>query len=186
MSTNYYLRFKHKEEDKKNVKELVDSERYEDALQLLDNMCAGLHYDVCSKEFVGTVLHIGKRSSGWTFLWETNWFFDDKGQVHKLYELNKESLKAYIDQEDADLYDEYGEKQDKEEFWKMALEWGQPDGWDYEKYCEHEKSKTHETPWSAYVRQDMIDFWKKYGIDTDSYGQEFYSDGLRFSTGEFR
>lgn len=69
-------------------------------------------------EFVdGLKIHIGKRSSGWKFLWNFN---DDK------YYANKEQLFKFI--RSGRIVDEYGKLQDTEEFIKMALEWGQPDG----------------------------------------------------------
>jgi hypothetical protein len=62
-------------------------------------------------------IHIGKRSSGWKFLWN---FQDGK------FYTNKEELLKFI--RSGRVVDEYGELQDTEEFIKMALEWGQPDG----------------------------------------------------------
>jgi hypothetical protein len=62
-------------------------------------------------------IHIGKRSSGWKFLWN---FQDNK------YYTNKEELVKFI--RSGRIVDEYGELQDTEEFITMALEWGQPDG----------------------------------------------------------
>ena len=70
-------------------------------------------------EFVdGMKIHIGKRSSGWKFCWN---FQDNK------YYTNKEELFMFI--RSGRIVDEYGELQDTEEFIKMALEWGQPDGY---------------------------------------------------------
>ena len=63
-------------------------------------------------------IHIGKRSSGWKFLWNF--------QEGKFY-TNKEELFKFI--RSGRIVDEYGELQDTEEFIKMALEWGQPDGY---------------------------------------------------------
>jgi hypothetical protein len=69
-------------------------------------------------EFIdGLKIHIGKRSSGWKFLWN---FQDGK------YYTNKEELLKFI--RSGRIVDEYGEIQNTEEFIKMALEWGQPDG----------------------------------------------------------
>ena len=62
-------------------------------------------------------IHIGKRSSGWKFLWN----FQD----NKFYS-NKEELLTFI--RSGRIINEYGELIDTEEFIKMALEWGQPDG----------------------------------------------------------
>lgn len=62
-------------------------------------------------------VHVGKRSSGWKFLWN----------FHKhIFYKNKEELFKYI--RSGRIVNEYGELQDTEEFIKMALDWGQPDG----------------------------------------------------------
>ena len=66
----------------------------------------------------GLNIHIGKRSGGWKFLWN---FQDGK------FYTNKEELFKFI--RSGRIVDEYGELQDTEEFIKMALEWGQPDGY---------------------------------------------------------
>ena len=66
----------------------------------------------------GLNIHIGKRSSGWKFLWN---FQDGK------FYTNKEELLKFI--RSGRIVDEYGELQNTEEFIKMALEWGQPDGY---------------------------------------------------------
>ena len=66
----------------------------------------------------GMKIHIGKRSSGWKFLWN----FQD----NKFYN-NKEELFKFI--RSGRVVDEYGELQDTEEFIKMALEWTYPDGY---------------------------------------------------------
>jgi hypothetical protein len=65
----------------------------------------------------GMKIHIGKRSSGWKFLWN---FQDGK------FYTSKEELLKFI--RSGRVVNEYGELQDTEEFIKMALEWGQPDG----------------------------------------------------------
>jgi hypothetical protein len=62
-------------------------------------------------------VHLGKRSSGWKFCWN---FHDGK------YYSNKEELLKYI--RSGRVVDEYGDEKDVEEFIKMALEWGEPDG----------------------------------------------------------
>lgn len=64
-----------------------------------------------------TNVHLGKRSSGWKFCWN---FHENK------YYSNKEELFSFI--RSGRVVDEYGEEINVEEFIKMALEWGQPDG----------------------------------------------------------
>jgi hypothetical protein len=62
-------------------------------------------------------IHLGKRSFGWKFCWN---FHNGKWYT------NKEELLEFI--REGRVVNEYGEEQDVEEFIKMALEWGQPDG----------------------------------------------------------
>ena len=78
----------------------------------------------------GTKIHLGKRSSGWKFLWNWN---DSK------YYKTKEELFKFI--RSGRVVDEYGRVMDQEEFIQMALEWGQEDGWDiatyYKEHTDH-------------------------------------------------
>jgi hypothetical protein len=71
----------------------------------------------------GMNIHLGKRSSGWKFCWN---FHNDK------YYSNKEELLTFI--RSGRIIDEYGTLIDNEEFITMALEWGQPNGWDTQTY----------------------------------------------------
>lgn len=76
------------------------------------------------EEFLdGTDIHLGKRSSGWKFLWNWN---DSK------YYKTKEELFEFI--RSGRVVDEYGEVMDQEKFIQMALQWGKEDGWDIETY----------------------------------------------------
>jgi hypothetical protein len=78
----------------------------------------------------GTNVHLGKRSSGWKFLW--NW---NKGEYYK----TKEELFKFI--RDGRVVDEYGEQINTDEFITMALEWGKEDGWDIETYYRQNPSE---------------------------------------------
>jgi hypothetical protein len=107
----------------------------------------------------GLKIHIGKRSSGWKFLWN---FQDNK------FYTNKEELFKFI--RSGRVVDEYGELQDTEEFIKMALEWGQPDGYVLDKnYMDEQSRLAHYKPFT-----DMSKYYDKE------------VDGLRVSsTAEF-
>ena len=107
----------------------------------------------------GLNIHIGKRSSGWKFLWN---FQDGK------FYTNKEELLKFI--RSGRIVDEYGELQDTEEFIKMALEWGQPDGYVLDKnYMDEQSRLAHYKPFT-----DMSKYYDKE------------VDGLRVSsTAEF-
>jgi len=94
----------------------------------------------------GLNIHIGKRSRGWKFLWN---FQDGK------FYTNKEELLKFI--RSGRVVDEYGELQDTEEFIKMALEWGQPDGYVLDKNYMDEQSKlAHYKPFT-----DMSKYYDK-------------------------
>jgi hypothetical protein len=70
------------------------------------------------------------------------------------------------------IYDEYGEQQDKQEFWNMALTW---DGIGNKEYC-----KQHNDEYYFGDDETIIsEIINKYNINPE-YG-EFYNDGLRFS-----
>lgn len=103
----------------------------------------------------GTSIHLGKRSGGWKFCWN---FHDNK------YYSNKEQLLSFI--RSGRVVDEYGEEWNVEEFIKMALEWGEPDGWVInEAYRKAERAKGHGM------------FW----LDNEKY-DDLIIDGLRVST----
>jgi hypothetical protein len=91
-------------------------------------------------EFIDEIkIHLGQRASGWKFLWNFN---DDK------FYSNKEQLLTFI--RSGRVVDEYGELQHTEEFIRMALEWGQPDGKVLNKdyFDEQEKLCRHKTMFS--------------------------------------
>ena len=82
-------------------------------------------------EFIdGLSVHLGKRSSGWKFCWNFN------GNEHYS---NKKELLKFI--RSGRVVDEYGMEIDPEEFIKMALEWGQPDGAVFDEKYERELKK---------------------------------------------
>ena len=124
MSTNYYRIPKQKVVREKYL-ELVEQISYMDIFspeQIYNEFRAiekGFERWSPWDNFIdGLKIHIGKRSSGWKFLWNF--------QEGKFY-TNKEELFNFI--RSGRIVDEYGELQDTEEFIKMALEWGQPDGY---------------------------------------------------------
>jgi hypothetical protein len=89
-------------------------------------------------------IHLGKRSGGWKFCWN---FHNNK------YYSNKEELLKFI--RSGRVVDEYGEQHDVEEFIKMALEWGEPDGLVVnEKYRREQKAKGYGTHWLDSERYD--------------------------------
>ena len=96
-------------------------------------------------EFVaGTKIHLGKRSSGWKFIW--NW---NDGKYYK----TKDQLFKFI--RSGRVVDEYGHQMNVEEFITMALEWGKEEGWDVETY--YKEYPEHRIPSSRGVYEEYID-----------------------------
>lgn len=203
MDTNYYARIIPTKERKEKIKQAIDNNDFDKIKEMVNKTYSSPQYDYQTKTFVGGEIHLGKRSGGWKFLWNPNWYKLIKGhsevapnprtyhwveyrfEVFKYYELTKESIKNFIDREDVVIYDDYGVQQDKEEFWNMALNWGhnkdEKEGLDGEAYEEWEMKRNpkykpirHETDYSKFIEQ--------CGFKTNKYKTDFYSDGLRFAT----
>ena len=108
--------------------------------------------NVWDKFVDGTKVHLGKRSSGWKFLWNFN---NDK------YYKDKESLLEFI--RSGRIVNEYSEELNVEEFIEMSLSWGEDDGWDLETY--YKENPTHRSPYGKPERyvdglriSDSVDF----------------------------
>lgn len=56
-------------------------------------------------------IHLGKRSGGWQFHWQTSDF----------YEQNLESIKAFLSRPDVIIYDEYGTVFNVDEFFNVEI-----------------------------------------------------------------
>lgn len=191
MGCNYYAHIIPSEERKKELYDAIDA----NYVNLIDRLKAEmydpiqLNYD---NEIIGGKVHLGKGSCGWKFLWNPNVFVIRQGHMEDspsgrryvpdpsipkyLYPLTKQGLNDFIFRDDVIVIDEYGEEQDKEEFWKEALEWGQSDGWDAAGY--EREYKEHIYP----VTGELTDLLKQEGYKFTSHSNsDFYSDGLRFA-----
>lgn len=204
MSTNYYARIIPPKIKREMLKQLIDIGDFEQIVKETESLYMTFSVDSSTGETKGGVIHLGKRSSGWKFLWNPNmyiikhWhkeeeisdtggrivskFVDDPNTVYQLYPLTQAGIKDFINREDVVIIDEYGDKQDKEKFWNMALEWEQEDGWDDASYDKHEKKRHSDyNPWV--MTGDLVDYLKEHGYKfTNRTNADFYSDGLRFAT----
>ena len=193
MGTNYYARIIPSKKRKKELHDAIEANDFSLITKLTDEMYNPIRVEYGEGYIIGGVVHLGKRSSGWKFLWNPNVFVIRNGHLEDnngtrryvsdpntplyTYPLTKKGLKSFIDREDVLIYDEYGELQDKEEFWKMALEWG------YEKDDEGLDAASYEEKHTSYpVTGDLTDLLKKEGYKFTTYtNSDFYSDGLRFA-----
>ncbi len=206
MGTNYYAKIIPSIEDKEELKRAIDVNDIPKIEKLTDKMYGRIQYDASSERIVGGEVHLGKRSAGWKFLWNPNMFIKPIGHLEeievepgykhsiwikdseecvKLYELTKESIKEFIDREDVDIYDEYHEKQDKAEFFNMALHWGygkDDEGWDGGTYADSPINDNLNLRSGSYYKTRYAEFIEKCGYELNKCNTDFYSDGMRFST----
>jgi hypothetical protein len=205
MGTNYYAKILPSKKRKDEIKKAIDDNDFNKIKQLIDKTYGRPYYDISEHSFSGGEIHLGKRSSGWKFLWNPNWYKMSKGHldekvhdngeksfrwiydgydVFKYYDLTKDSIKAFIDRDDVEIYDEDDEKQDKKEFYEMAINWGydkDKEGFDDDTYEEFEK-KQNPNYMSRYYKTDYCCFLTELGFKLNKCNTDFYSDGMRFST----
>lgn len=191
MSTNYYAHIIPSKERKKELHDAIEADDFSLISRLKAEMYDPIQLDD-DNEIIGGQVHLGKLSHGWKFLWNPNVFVIRQGHLEDtpsgrkyvpdpsiskyLYSLTKQGLHDFVFREDILIYDEYGKEQDKEEFWKDALKWGQPNGWDAASY--EKEYKEHIYP----VTGELTDLLRQEGYKFTSYSNsDFYSDGLRFA-----
>ena len=204
MGTNYYARIIPTEEQKNNLKKLINENNFSEIRKTVSSLYSTTER-YCEEDLLNGEVHLGKRSAGWKFLWNPNWYKKYKGHTElvekeegyerarwvsdgydilKFYDLTKKSIKEFIDRENIEIYDEYDEKQDKEEFWKMAISWGYEEGkegWDSESYEQWEmKNNPNYKPYD--YETDYVKFIKECGFNVSKYNSDFMSDGMRFAT----
>lgn len=200
MGTNYYGRIIPKEKDIKELHAFIDINDFSKIRQKVHEIYGSFRPYSMDDKPIGEV-HLGKHSGGWKFLWNPNIykirnghseatsledgitryrFVPEPDTAYYLYPLTKKGIKEFIDREDVEIYDEYGEQQDKDEFFKEALDWTKWNGleaWDSNTY---HKEYPSEKVWSC--KNDYTDFLESLGYILSDDKSDFYSDGLRFST----
>lgn len=205
MGTNFYARKIPSKQRKEYLKQIIDEDKFEEIKSKVNFMYGSFGVD--SGEPSGGEIHLGKRSAGWKFLWNPNIYRIRNGHSeltdnpdgsrssrwipepdtsYYVYPLTKEGIKSFIDRPDVEVYDEYDTKQDKEEFFNMAINWTTwkdlktgkvSEAWDAESY--HREHPT-ERQWSC--TNEYTDFLESLGYKLSQYKSDFYSDGLRFAT----
>lgn len=146
MGTNFYARIIPKEEDIKRVHRIIDGYLTGNTLEIDDDILK----DAVQK------IHLGKRSSGWQFLWQAN---------PKYYQDNLESIKEFLSQDDVIIYNEYEERFTLEKF--LDKEIG---------YCLYNNPE-----YFTNGRQ----YAEKHNESFDDFGEWTTEDGLRFVKGDF-
>lgn len=194
MGTNFYARIIPKKEDKQKLLNAIDNNDY----NIIENLASELYGNRNEYTRKGNVIHLGKRSCGWKFLWNPNTikycdgYIDQETRefvpVYKydqVYPLTKQGITDFVMRDDVIIYDEYGEQEDPKEFLEMAFSWGQEDGYTSKTYEESQENSSYQNYyWSKkhqrglYTQSDEM--WLDLGYNVEFY--DFESDGLRFST----
>jgi hypothetical protein len=192
MGTNYYARIIPKEEDIKKLHELINLNDFKAIREKTYELYERFEPYSADAEPTGYI-HLGKRSGGWKFLWNPNLYTIRNGHyseiepnhfiyvidpdtAYYLYPLTKEGIKSFIDREDIEIFNEYNEKEDKEEFFKMALNWDK-ESWDSDSY---HLAFPDEKVWNC--KNEYTDFLESLGYKLSKDKSDFYSDDLRFAT----
>lgn len=102
MGTNFYAVLPVKKRTTNKLRELADKLDAKEEINIDDEL-----YDI-KEELKEHEVHLGKRSCGWAFLWDHNNL--------KYYEPTLESIKKFIDDNNGEIQDEYGEKFTWEQF----------------------------------------------------------------------
>lgn len=195
MGTNFYARIIPKEEDKQELIKMIQDDDFNNIV----NFASKLYDKRDQYTRLGNVIHLGKRSTGWKFLWNSNviryynGYMDPETNEYVsvvkydyVYPLTKQGITDFVMRDDVIIYDEYGEQEDPKEFLEMAFSWGQPDGWTGKTYEESHKEESNYRNyyWSKKYQRGMHtqedEMWFDLGYIVEYY--DFEADGLRFAT----
>lgn len=176
MSTNFYARIIPTESEKQ---ELIDAINNDD-INRVEELTQALYGTRMDYNGSGKRIHLGKRSCGWKFMWNSNVIriWDPIACAYQwdyLYPLTKEGITKFVMREDVVITDEYGEVMNGDEFLDMAFNWC-VNGLDSKEYQTNPK---YDAP-HYYCNHDEKQKWRDLGYDAEYY--DFYSDGLLFST----
>lgn len=194
MGTNFYARIIPKEEEKNQLINSIVNNEF-DKIEDLASELYGIRNEYSKR---GNVIHLGKRSCGWKFLWNPNVIKYCDGYVDpetkefvpvwkydQVYSLTKQGITDFVMRDDVIIYDEYGKQENPIEFLEMAFSWGQENGYTSKTYEEsQERSNYRSYYWSKKyqrnLRSEKDEMWLDLGYNVEYY--DFEADGLRFST----
>ena len=195
MGTNFYARIIPKEDEKNELINKIVNNQFDEIVDLASELY-GERNQYTRK---GNLIHLGKRSCGWKFLWNPNVikycdvYIDPETieyvpvyKYDQMYPLTKQGITDFFNREDVIITDEYGEQYTPKEFLEMAFSWGEPDGYTGKTYEESHKEDScyRNYYWSDKYQRRMHtkddEMWFDLGYIVEYY--DFEADGLRFST----
>ena len=194
MGTNFYAKIIPSEFQKETLKRAIDENRFNEIQAITKDMYGMVN--ASGDSITGGIVHLGKRSCGWKFLWNPNIYevrqghttkdgrwVRDESSMQSIYKLSKAGIQEFINRPDVEIYDEYSNRWDKTEFWEMTQNWDkQPDAWDGDTYEDFETKSGTTRPFTREFRSEYVHFLESLGFKLGKYCQDFYSDGLRFAT----
>lgn len=194
MGTNFYARIIPKEDEKNELINKIVNNKFDE----IEDLASELYGNRNEYTREGNVIHLGKRSCGWKFLWNPNIIRYCDGYIDpetkefvpvwkydQVYPLTKQGITDFVMRDDVIIYDEYSEQEDPMEFPQMAFSWGQEDGYTSKTYEDsQERSSYRSYYWSEKYQRGLWsekdEMWLDLGYNVEYY--DFESDGLRFST----
>ena len=154
MGTNFYLRQKLSQDQRKEINKALDNGDFTKARELLPKD-----------------IHIGKRNGGWKFHWDHNYF--------QYYKPSKESLIEWL--KSGQIVDEYGDEFTFDQFWNEEIAHFLYEGYDMDSFA---KKYPHESGgwWDMEGRKQKLlrRCPELKNIEFSNQG-DFYIDNLRFS-----
>ena len=84
MGTNYYARILPSKKRKDEIKKAIDDNDFNNIKRSIGKTYGSpcMDYDDTTT-YCGGEIHLGKRSAGWKFLWNPNWYKIPKGHMEK-------------------------------------------------------------------------------------------------------
>lgn len=172
MGTNFYYIRKIEDSDREELNERIDevkrilneTDNARELKQYLSAMLDYIEYDMKMN-----TIHIGKRSSGWQFLFNHNDF--------EYYEPTLESIKAFLNRPGGKIIDEYGKEYTADEFWNNEvgnqLYYKKSVYINCKEYYSNPENLRHYYPSTRTVQCGGVTFVSEY--------HEYTINGLRFS-----
>lgn len=195
MGCNYYARILPSKEEKEALKDAIDRNAFSE----VDSMSQYLYKKRESYNLMGRVIHLGKSSIGWKFLWNHNIYKVPNGKMvdgkyvpdfryDKIYDLNLDSIREFLNRDDVIIVSEdyiEGEQIDDRDFSDRNIMTTDEfidfatskDGWTSETY----QKETGERSSYTYLTNDMKDIIKYVGANYKPNNSDFILNGLRFS-----
>ena len=205
MGTNFYARIIPTKKKKWELITLIEENKFTKILDMVDEM----YRSTDDYKWYGGEIHLGKRSGGWKFLWNTNHWRINEGSydlkqmkyidnwvVKKYYDLTKKSISEFLHQPNIMIVDEYysddvgnnGDPDPEEshvwtadQFLKMASDCDKPRDDGTPKLDDELYMKKYNEGGCYLYETDTTRLLRDLGYKLGT-THDFYSDGLRFST----